>query len=191
MNTKDLYKKLKDDKVDRAYHRELKLNSIASKQPPEDKTLQAVEEISRNVVTVKTPNMPSVITGSLAVLIQSYPDDLKFEPENEHEPVFLNRLPEELLVFVISKLDPTSIERFARLSKKARVLTLDSGIWRSVCLSLCLSGWRQNQTFLPVLSVQGARCCYLQTSSNPRSRRDGSYNRTLPFRLQTHIRRTA
>jgi len=74
---------------------------------------------------------PSVVTGTLASIIQQFlTAPLTFEPEIENQPVLLNELPEELIVLILSKLDPTSVERFARVSKKARVLSVDPGIWR-------------------------------------------------------------
>jgi F-box protein 9 len=69
---------------------------------------------------------------NLINIIRTFPKDLTFEPENEKEPVLLNKLPEELLVLIISKLDFTSVERFATLSRKARLVSLDAGIWRHV-----------------------------------------------------------
>jgi len=53
---------------------------------------------------------------------QGFPNDLKFEPRNEKEPIFLNTLPEEeLRVPMISELDTTSIERFAGVGRRVRV----------------------------------------------------------------------
>ena len=96
---------------------------------------EEVEDLSasfQSAVTVKPAAASAIITGTLATLLKGFPVDLKFEPENEKEPIFLNTLPEELLVLVISKLDPTSIERFASVSRRARVLSLDPGIWRYI-----------------------------------------------------------
>jgi len=84
----------------------------------------------RSVVKMQCPTKPTIVSSSLVKIIQSFPVDLRFEPENEKEPVLLNMLPEEVLVLVLSKLDHTSIERFATLSRKARLVTLDSGLWR-------------------------------------------------------------
>ena len=73
-----------------------------------------------------------ITTGHLASLLATFAQNLMFEPENGEEPVFLNRLPGELLVMIILTLDTTSIERFARVCKKARILTLDPVIWTYV-----------------------------------------------------------
>lgn len=125
--------------MDRAYHREQMLKSIVNdqKEATQKRALSAeVEDLSasfESTVTIKPIAKKAeavTVTGPLASLIQDYTTDLKFEPENELEPIFLTMIPEEVLVAIISKLDPTSVERFARVCKKARVLTLDSGIWR-------------------------------------------------------------
>ncbi|KAF8967612.1 hypothetical protein BDZ97DRAFT_2056725 [Flammula alnicola] len=115
------------DNVDRAYHREQMLQLILkdqqeliSKKPGSSAPSTEIEDLTKaETITV---------TGTLATVIQDYTTDLKFEPENENEPVFLNTLPEELVVMII-------VERFASVSKKARVLTLDPAIWRRPGLS--------------------------------------------------------
>jgi len=91
-----------------------------------------VEDISSTVVKLQSPTKPKIVSGRLGKIIQAFPVDLRFEPENENEPVLLNTLPEELLVLILSKLDHASIERFATLSRKARLVTLDSGLWRYI-----------------------------------------------------------
>lgn len=72
----------------------------------------------------------TTVTGTLASLLAAFPQDVSFEPEIEEESVPLRKLPDELLVMILKKLDPTSIERFAAISRKARLLALDSAIWR-------------------------------------------------------------
>lgn len=71
-------------------------------------------------------------TKTLANFLEGIPVNLNFEPESENEPVLLNSLPNELLLLIVGKMDPTSIERLASVCKKARVLTLDRQIWRYV-----------------------------------------------------------
>jgi len=68
-------------------------------------------------MTVKPAAAPAIITGTLATLLNGFPYDLIFKPENEEEQIFLNTLPEELLILMISNLEPTSIERFATVSR--------------------------------------------------------------------------
>jgi F-box protein 9 len=99
--------------------------------------LSFIDDLSEPVETtlVIKPEDSEVLpitTGPLASLLATFAKNLTFEPENEEEPVFLNKLPDELLVMTIVILDTTSIERFARVCKKARILTLDPVIWTYV-----------------------------------------------------------
>ncbi|KAG8832964.1 hypothetical protein FRC17_000231 [Serendipita sp. 399] len=59
---------------------------------------------------------------------------LRFDPELETEPVHLNKLPDELLLLVLHSImqagDTKGLERFATVSKKARFITLEQGLWR-------------------------------------------------------------
>lgn len=63
-------------------------------------------------------------------IIQEFPQPLTFEHEEETEPIHITNIPDELLVYILRFLDHGTIERFAVISRKARVLTLDSTIWR-------------------------------------------------------------
>lgn len=72
------------------------------------------------------------VTGTLAGLVASWSDGLSFEPENEDEGAPIKTMPDEMLLLVLRRLDHTSIERFARVNRKARVLTLDASLWRRV-----------------------------------------------------------
>jgi F-box protein 9 len=71
-----------------------------------------------------------IVTGTLAKLVANFPEILSFEPEIEQQAVPLRKLPDELLVMILRKLDPTSIERFAIVSRKARLIALESTIWK-------------------------------------------------------------
>ena len=71
------------------------------------------------------------VSGVLASVVADFPEVLYFEPEDEKAPSFLQWLPDELLVHILRHLDTTAIERFACVSRKARVITLDTAIWRS------------------------------------------------------------
>ena len=59
-----------------------------------------------------------------------FPEVLSFEPEDEREGVPINMIPEELLLCILRNLDTTTLERFAAVSRKARILSLDPSIWR-------------------------------------------------------------
>ncbi|KAG0709406.1 hypothetical protein DFH29DRAFT_229248 [Suillus ampliporus] len=72
-----------------------------------------------------------VTSGLLAQILKTFPENLVFEPEDEKKgrpPI--NLIPDELLLQILRTLDYTTIERFAAVSRKARVLCLDSAIWR-------------------------------------------------------------
>ncbi len=72
------------------------------------------------------------VTGMLARLVASWSDGLSFEPANEQEGIPIKTMPDEMLLLVLRRLDHTSVERFARVNRKARVLTLDASLWRRV-----------------------------------------------------------
>lgn len=69
-------------------------------------------------------------SGVLAKVVANYPADLVFAPEDERKGAALNVIPNELLLHILRSLDTTTIERFAAVCRKARVLSLDSSIWR-------------------------------------------------------------
>lgn len=71
-----------------------------------------------------------IVTGTLAHLIAGWPSNVTFEREDEKQPVHLQALPEELLIHILQYLGTTALERFATVSRKARILTLDVSIWR-------------------------------------------------------------
>ncbi|PPQ64215.1 hypothetical protein CVT24_008591 [Panaeolus cyanescens] len=128
-----------DDQVDRAFRREEKLKAILQSQTAVASSkgrTTGVDELAgrfEKVVSVKETGLPTTVavaTGSLAQLIKEFPAEVQFEPLVENEPIHLKVLPDELLVSVLKRLDPTSIERFGSVSRKARLLTLDSGVWR-------------------------------------------------------------
>lgn len=122
--------------MDHAYQYEQMLSSIeyARQESSSINSLSSSVETSSTLKPVDSGVAP-VITGPLTSLLANFARNLMFEPENEEEPVFLNKLPDELLVMIIVTLDTTSIERFARVCKKARILTLDPVIWMYVLLS--------------------------------------------------------
>jgi F-box protein 9 len=68
----------------------------------------------------------SLISG----VVQGFSQPLIFEREEETESIPITGIPDEVLVYILRFLDHGTIERFASISRKARVLTLDSTIWR-------------------------------------------------------------
>ena len=117
--------------MDSAYHYEQMLSSIQH-VPEESSSIDDLSSAIETALDIVGCSVPTATTGPLSTLLATFAQNLAFEPENEEEPVFLNKLPGELLVMVIAILDTTSIERFARVCKKARVLTLDPVIWTYV-----------------------------------------------------------
>ncbi|EIN05959.1 hypothetical protein PUNSTDRAFT_115360 [Punctularia strigosozonata HHB-11173 SS5] len=117
----------------------------------------------------------SKITGLLARIVSGFPPDVKFEPEDEREGFHFVRLPDELIVDILTILDPTAIERFAAVSRRARILSLDSTIWRNFAKRV----YRPPQ-IPPELTLEGLadnydsdyRRLYVE---HPRLRLDGVY----------------
>jgi len=92
--------------------------------------------VAPGLAHVKPPSFAShhherQVSGSLARIVADFPMPLSFEPEDEKEPSVLQRLPDEILVHILSYLGTRAVERFASASRKARVITLDATIWRS------------------------------------------------------------
>jgi F-box protein 9 len=76
-------------------------------------------------------NKSFVASGFLAQVLKNFPENLVFEPDDEKEGLPpINLIPDEVLLQILRILDYTTIERFAAVSRKARVLSLDSAIWR-------------------------------------------------------------
>jgi F-box protein 9 len=175
--------------VDRAYHTQEMLASISaaqtpgvsSKKPGED--VAGVDELGKALqlaVTIGSGEAHGgIVTGTLASLVEAFPLDLVFEPEDEEQPLRLNILPEELLVLIIRKLDHTSIERFAAVSRKARVLTLDPSVWRSV------AGFRCRVTSYANHRCQRIRGVVLQASPGAESGEHGFHRHSISFRFST------
>lgn len=121
-----------DTNVDRVYERSLlaRRNSASTSILPallqnfsiSDKTASA----SRTSPAI---SIKSIISNFLS-------EDLTFEPEDERAPVPIQRLPPELIVNILSVFsrvcDYPSIEAFALASRKARLISLESSIWRYV-----------------------------------------------------------
>lgn len=118
-----------DPNVDKAFHREEKLATIS---PTITHGTVAVEQSSQRSTTAVSVKPAGVVTGTLTSLVLTFPGKLVFEPENEKEPIPLNTIPDEVLVLILRKLDHSTLERFASVSRKARMLSLDAIIWKYV-----------------------------------------------------------
>jgi F-box protein 9 len=126
-----------DSNVDKLYHlREQKATRTleATAIPVEENVKNKARS---NSVGVHMKNPPAVhhlerrVSGLLASISANFPMPLSFEPEDERAPSSLQRLPDELLVYILSYLGAATIERFALVSRKARMISLDATIWRS------------------------------------------------------------
>jgi F-box protein 9 len=155
-----------DSNVDKAYHlREQKAAhrapetsaavTVTSVQPENKATGFVGPAVDGGVVRVKdrsssVHHLERQVSGLLAQVVADFPMSLSFDPEDEREPSHLQRLPDEILVHILSYLGVMAIEQFACVSRKARIITLDIMIWRSVnsfffsCLcaeSTCFKGF--------------------------------------------------
>nr|GAT45726.1 predicted protein [Mycena chlorophos] len=127
------------------------------------------------LVVKSSSKSADVVTGFLAKIIREFPPDVRFMPEDEKLPVQFNVLPEELLVAIIRRLDHTTIERFAAVSRKARILTLDSTVWREfVALAYKPPQIPSFESIVPVVAKYKSdfRRIYME---HPRLRLDGVY----------------
>lgn len=130
-----------DANVDRAYFiEEQRAQERTVVQPVSHKKVPStvsVDGVTREVQKLEVHKDKSFVTsGFLAQVLKNFPENLVFEPEDEKEGLPpINLIPDELLLQILRILDHTTIERFATVSRKARVLSLDSAIWRySACL---------------------------------------------------------
>jgi F-box protein 9 len=130
-----------DANVDRAYFiEEQRAQGHSAAQPLSHKKFPStvsVDGVTRDAQKLEVHKDKSFVTsGFLAQVLKNFPENLVFEPEDEKEgspPI--NLIPDELLLQILRILDYTTIERFAAVSRKARVLSLDSAIWRyGACL---------------------------------------------------------
>lgn len=99
----------------------------ATAEPSVEDALKNFEALSLSIVTVAKD---ASVSGKLADLIVAFPPDVEFQPDNELQGVPIRVLPDEVIALILRHLDHTSIERFATVSRKARLLSLHSGIWR-------------------------------------------------------------
>ncbi|KAG9313070.1 hypothetical protein JVU11DRAFT_6510 [Chiua virens] len=111
----------------------------------------------------------------LSNVVENFPEMLTFEPEDEREGVSINIMPQELLLDILRNLDMTTLERFATVSRKARVLSLDSSIWRDL-VHMAYKPPQIPETITLQTIVDGYDSNYRQTYiEHPRLRLDGVY----------------
>ncbi|KAH7890847.1 hypothetical protein F5I97DRAFT_1839250 [Phlebopus sp. FC_14] len=168
-----------DPHVDRAYFKEeLRLQQTATSHPPSPpahkKTLSTVDRAVERRDVPASHDKPQSVTV-LTKFLPDFPHALSFEPEDERESVPINVVPDELLLNILRSLDITSIERFATVSRKARVLSLDSSIWRDFVYLTYRPPQIPHASMVPSIADNYAtnyRQFYIE---HPRLRLDGVY----------------
>ncbi|EIW58273.1 SCF ubiquitin ligase complex subunit HRT3 [Trametes versicolor FP-101664 SS1] len=181
-----------DPNVDRAYQMvEDQLQAAALASAPAKthhrKTSSAAANVDAIVEGLQNVDLAAVhipvarirgeglVTGTLATLISSWPEELSFEAEDEQEGVPIRLLPNELLTMILRLLDHSSIERFAQVNRKARVVTLDGSIWRPMVQSVLKPPQIPTEEDFEALVLKymtDYRCIYIE---HPRIRYDGVY----------------
>ncbi|QRV88722.1 F-box-like protein [Ceratobasidium sp. AG-Ba] len=123
------------------YRRAFRLDANVDKAWELQNTTKALHSLTlapvESTTTIKHPvqlhiNVPQTSSHSIRTLITNFPptSELLFAPEIEQEPVHLTRIPDELLLHILKLSDVPTIERFALVCRRARVLTLDPDLWR-------------------------------------------------------------
>ncbi|KAF8845125.1 hypothetical protein BDN67DRAFT_962058 [Paxillus ammoniavirescens] len=114
-------------------------------------------------------------TVFLSGILAGFPEALTFEPEDEREGVPINIIPGELLLYILRNLDTTTLERFAAVSRKARVLSLDSSLWRNF-VDMAYKPPQIPEAHTVEMIVDRYNANYRQTYiEHPRLRLDGVY----------------
>ncbi|CAE6479166.1 unnamed protein product [Rhizoctonia solani] len=123
----DLYRRAfrLDPNVDRAYQHRSTTDAFQAL------TLAPVNPSPSQPPKPEPIHVAATSTHSIRTLISAFPpaSELAFSPEDEHQPVLIARVPDELLLHVLKMLDVPSIERFALVCRRARVLTVDPDLW--------------------------------------------------------------
>ncbi|KAH7335449.1 hypothetical protein B0J17DRAFT_670236 [Rhizoctonia solani] len=129
----DLYRRAfrLDPHVDRAYQYRSASDAFKSL------TLAPVKSSTTQLPKPEPIHVSATSTHSIRTLISAFPpaSELAFLPEDERQPVPIAHVPDELLLHVLKLLDVPSIERFALVCRRARVLTVDPDLWRDFVTS--------------------------------------------------------
>jgi F-box protein 9 len=176
-----------DPNVDKAYHtaeQHMAIDTAGSgaahghTHKKSNSLTLAVDELTRGVSALSGKHTGSgggIVTGTLANLLENFPQDLFFEPEDERQGVPLNSLPDEMMVLILRSLDHTTIERFAAVNRKARLISLDSAIWRDFVEMTYIPPQILHEMEMDVIAesyLSNYRRMYIE---HPRLRLDGVY----------------
>ncbi|KAF8507979.1 hypothetical protein BU17DRAFT_57049 [Hysterangium stoloniferum] len=170
-----------DSNVDKAYHREelarQRQNTLATVTAP-------AVAISLGSLSINdSPSVSSKIsatTETLATLLGSWPELLSFMPDNEAHPTPIDRLPNELIMYILFSFalntDICSIERFAAVCRRARIISLDASLWRRIVESIMVPCQLADPSMsLEQLSKQYHSDYRRMFIEHPRVRFDGVY----------------
>ena len=120
-----------DNNVDRVYERELRHSPTTSSLPA---LLQNFTLSDKTAAASRTP--AAISTKSIIASFVAEP--VAFRADDETAPVPIQRLPPEIIVHILRLFgrlcDYTSIEAFACISRKARLISLEPSIWRYIFL---------------------------------------------------------
>ncbi|KAF8448934.1 hypothetical protein L210DRAFT_3640552 [Boletus edulis BED1] len=168
-----------DPDVDRAYFKEeqrLQQPGRATASVGHKKTLSTSKGEGVQRTTQPAEGKESVHTnGILSKVLEKFPNVLTFEPEDDREGVPINVIPGELLLYILRNLDTTTLEHFATVSRKARVLSLDPLLWRDF-VYLAYKPPQIPEAITVEAIVDGYGSDYRQTYiEHPRLRLDGVY----------------
>lgn len=115
-----------DSTVDRAYERSLQ------REQRHSPTISTLPALLQNFSISDKTAAAAISTKSIIANLISEP--VAFQAEDETAPVPIQRLPPEMIVYVLRLFgclcDYTSIESFARVSRKARLISLEPSVWR-------------------------------------------------------------
>jgi F-box protein 9 len=92
----------------------------------------AKHETAAHASVIQQAAHTASITGTMEKILRNFPPELRFEMEElaQERSATIGSLPDEIMIKILLRLSPQSVERFAAVSRKARVVTLDSVIWR-------------------------------------------------------------
>ncbi|KAG8908636.1 hypothetical protein FRB99_004924 [Tulasnella sp. 403] len=168
-----------DSNVDKAYH-----HFTARSAEKAGRSTVPIPVTRRSSITTVEPQPPPVVLphvpASLHDVVSSFSGlPLRFEPCDDRRNVPIAMLPDELVLTILWQLasarDVTSIERFASVNRKARLLSLDGTIWRQLVeLTYTLPQISEDTTSLQIAKVYhfDYRNMFIH---HPRIRTDGVY----------------
>ncbi|KAF8575209.1 hypothetical protein K439DRAFT_1420045 [Ramaria rubella] len=169
-----------DSNVDKAYHREeltyqrLRNISTPSSLPPQ------VSNISLEDTKSQATSQVILTSTTLISLLESWPQPLLFAPEDEARGAPISRLPDEIICKILlclaHNVDVSTIERFAIVNRRARVLSLDTSLWRRVVKNTIVPQQLSDPTITLPKLTERYRCDYRRLFiEHPRLRFDGVY----------------